>query len=309
MHVSGGAPHAYLAVDLFFVLSGFVLEHAYGARLAEGWSARAFLAKRIRRLYPLYALGLAISVLAVGGALMLGRGTGWSAASLAAAAASGAVMAPLWTPGDTALYPLNFPAWTLLAELAANAVFALAYRRLGVKTLLAWTVTWALILGWLTMAHGSLNTGVTWGTFALGMARVAFAFPAGVLLKRMSRISLPPMAGALALLAAGWILYAPAGTVDARLYDLAAAIIAWPVLIGLGAAAQIRGLARAVAVQLGAASYGVYITAAPLFILVHAGLRARGLTTDLLPWPEWLLFCVALFGAALVVRRLTRRRW
>ena len=37
-------PHAYLAVDFFFMLSGFVLNYAYGSRLAQGWSTMLFCA-------------------------------------------------------------------------------------------------------------------------------------------------------------------------------------------------------------------------------------------------------------------------
>ena len=304
MHVSVLAPHAYLAVDLFFVLSGCVLEHAYGARLATGWSPLAFLWRRVRRLYPLYALGLAIGVLAVSAALVLGRGAGWNPWSLAAAAAGGVVMAPLWGPGETPLYPLNFPAWTLGAELLANAAYALLYRWLSTPLLLILTVTGALATGWLAWGHGSLNAGATWPGIGLGMARVAFAFPAGVLLRRLTRgAALPPVAGLLALLAACLILYAAPGAAQARAYDLLAALIAWPVLISIGAASELKGWPRAIAVELGAASYGVYVTAVPLFILVHAVLRARGLRADILPWPAALVFCAALFGAALVTRR------
>ena len=47
---------SYLAVDFFFVLSGFVLAHAYGERLRHGLSAMQFMAIRLIRLYPLYLL-------------------------------------------------------------------------------------------------------------------------------------------------------------------------------------------------------------------------------------------------------------
>jgi peptidoglycan/LPS O-acetylase OafA/YrhL len=308
MHVSVLAPHAYLAVDLFFVLSGFVLEHAYGARLAAGWSPAAFLRKRIRRLYPLYALGLSISILAVGAALLLHRGAGWTPGSLAAAALTGAFMAPLWSSGDAHLYPLNFPAWTLLAELGANAVYGWAYRRLSAPMLFAWTLACGLLLGWLVLGHGTLNAGATWADFSIGLARVGFAFPLGVMLRRMTPRTLPPLAGLLAMLAACAILYAPFGGAQAPALDLMAAVIAWPLLIAVGAASSLKGWARAIAVELGAASYGVYVTAVPVFILVHAVLRAGGLKTDTLPWPGALAFCASLFAAAFIVRRLTGRR-
>ena len=50
-------PFMYLAVDMFFVLSGFVLAHAYDRKFAEGLSVGAFLKARIARLYPIYLSG------------------------------------------------------------------------------------------------------------------------------------------------------------------------------------------------------------------------------------------------------------
>jgi peptidoglycan/LPS O-acetylase OafA/YrhL len=87
-------PHGYLAVDLFFMLSGFVMAYIYrDAFRGEGFRHfRDFMVKRVARLYPAYwviavlyllklALGLDRDTLAsfdaydaVGNALML---TGW----------------------------------------------------------------------------------------------------------------------------------------------------------------------------------------------------------------------------------------
>ncbi|MGH1559619.1 acyltransferase family protein [Caulobacter segnis] len=54
-------PSGELAPDLFFVLSGFVLTYAYQHKLAEGMTFRRFMAVRAIRLYPLYAVAVAIS--------------------------------------------------------------------------------------------------------------------------------------------------------------------------------------------------------------------------------------------------------
>jgi peptidoglycan/LPS O-acetylase OafA/YrhL len=53
-------PHSYLAVDFFFVLSGFVLAYAYEDRLSEGMKPIQFLRLRVIRLYPLYLIGTLI---------------------------------------------------------------------------------------------------------------------------------------------------------------------------------------------------------------------------------------------------------
>lgn len=62
-HWFGGLTNGYLAVDFFYVLSGFVIAYAYGNRLRNGLSLRGFLAIRLIRLYPLYLFGTVLSTL------------------------------------------------------------------------------------------------------------------------------------------------------------------------------------------------------------------------------------------------------
>ncbi|KXU32628.1 hypothetical protein A0J57_08720 [Sphingobium sp. 22B] len=58
--------HGYLSVDLFFVLSGFVLSHVYGQALKEGsFTLRAFLLHRLARIYPVYIVATS-AILAIG---------------------------------------------------------------------------------------------------------------------------------------------------------------------------------------------------------------------------------------------------
>ena len=47
-----------LAVDMFFLLSGFVIAHAYDERLAAGLGMRAFMLARYIRLWPIMTLGV-----------------------------------------------------------------------------------------------------------------------------------------------------------------------------------------------------------------------------------------------------------
>src|SRR5271154_389116 len=49
---------AYLAVDFFFILSGFVISHSYGDRVYVTMTAKQYLIRRFIRLYPLFILGL-----------------------------------------------------------------------------------------------------------------------------------------------------------------------------------------------------------------------------------------------------------
>ena len=114
-------PHFYLAVDLFLLLSGFILAKVYedrlrGLSLAAGY--RKFLWSRILRLWPLYALTTVVCFVLVRTGLLtfLHPNASWAAlgANLLA------VQSWLW-PGSS----LNGPGWSISTEWLANLVFPL----------------------------------------------------------------------------------------------------------------------------------------------------------------------------------------
>ncbi|HMA51961.1 MAG TPA: acyltransferase [Magnetospirillaceae bacterium] len=59
---SGLISHGYLWVDFFFLLSGFVIAHAYGDRLRAGGGWRDYLAARFARIYPLHLATLVLLI-------------------------------------------------------------------------------------------------------------------------------------------------------------------------------------------------------------------------------------------------------
>lgn len=105
-----GLPFArsYLAVDLFFVLSGFVIAEAYSTRLKDGLSCFEFMRIRIIRLYPLYLLGTLLGIIHIAGVMMGGNNSeNWTVFELLITAAVAILMLP--TPINQTLYPLNGP--------------------------------------------------------------------------------------------------------------------------------------------------------------------------------------------------------
>ena len=113
----------YLAVDLFFVLSGFVLWMTWGQRLAtERWRAvPGFLQKRIARVWPLHAVILTATVaLAL---IMMASGRApvdnahWRELPLHY------LLMQNW--GFTSELAWNHPSWSISTELAAYLGFAM----------------------------------------------------------------------------------------------------------------------------------------------------------------------------------------
>ncbi len=184
------------AVDLFFVMSGFVIAHAYEHRLASGLSFSEFAVIRAVRLYPLYALGGVI------GLFYIFLYTKISLFKLLITALSTTFMLP--TPGsaDSMLFPANGVAWSLFFEIIINMLYAATWRRWTIRALVAvCAITFVgLIICRITLL--SFDIGWSWRNSIGGLARVCYGFPMGVLLYRLwksQRLSLRvPLAVVLA---------------------------------------------------------------------------------------------------------------
>lgn len=174
----------YLAVDLFFMLSGFVLWLTYGPRLAGGEPAAIadFWWRRIARIWPLHAAVLAGFVMLALALVISGKDrSGYPFAELPLHV----LLTQNW--GFTGVLAWNHPAWSISTEMAAYLLFpllALAGRRaLDSRTLVA---SLALLLGGLALlyeasGHSSLGEAIP----SLGLARCLFEFTAGTLAARL----------------------------------------------------------------------------------------------------------------------------
>ena len=159
-------PGGYLAVDLFFVLSGFVIALTYEDKLREGMSAREFLTLRAIRLWPALLVGAIVAI-----ALEHGHA---------------GMLFLLPSPYSDTLYPSNPPLWSLLLEALGYLGFAtFAHRwRTGSLALLAATCGIALA-GFAAHDSGRLHEfGGFWSTLPAGLARLGYSFTAGMLVYR-----------------------------------------------------------------------------------------------------------------------------
>jgi len=267
-------PGRYLAVDFFFVLSGFVLAHAYGQRLREGrLSTGAFLKVRLIRLYPLYLLGLAIALIPPLVIFLKGWG-GNPVAETMIVAGAGLLFLPMppvftWTYG--LLYPLNGPAWSLFFELIANIVYAAIARFLSPRVFAVMLPVLAALTAFTVMRHTETEgPGWLWQHFDAGLARVLFDFFAGVAIYRLrgARLSagkglpaIPAWLGVGLLLA---IFAVPATGIWRQAFDTLAAIVLMPLLVTLVSGAKVNGRLGQLCGFLGTLSYGVYVLHVPL---------------------------------------------
>lgn len=282
-------PSAYLAVDLFFALSGFVIAHAYDRRIAAGLGTPRFMAIRVIRLYPLYLLGTLISVAMV----VTGLDTSWSAAGFRLALVFALLMFPLPMPGGmpvddhSTLYPLNDPAWSLLFELLANLVFVIIHRWLTQRMLVAILVLAAIALMLSTQQQQSMERGWAWDGFGVASARVAFSFPLGVLVYRAHRDGKLPYWRAptwVILVSILAVMAMPAqGLPYEAARDVGLVLIVLPVLLVLGVNAREVPATAPLFDWLGEISYPLYVTHGPLMALVFAVAAARGIGADAIP--------------------------
>jgi len=244
--------HGYLAVDMFFMLSGFVISVSYDVRFEKGLGAWRFLVARLRRLAPVYWGGLMLCVLAALVSRTLSfTAIGWSAAM-------GVLLIPVFGAGTFA-YPVNSVAWTLLWELIVNIAYAGGLRRFPSRWLAAISVV--LLGGALAFAGANVRRwsfGMTGLDLWLGGLRALPEFLIGVLLQRAWRAGyfqrLPVVTPLLPLTA--WLVVAVVPQDVSILFDLAVAVLVCPLLI----AVMVRGDDQAPAwfVPLGAISYPLY---------------------------------------------------
>jgi peptidoglycan/LPS O-acetylase OafA/YrhL len=280
----------YVGVDVFFVLSGFIITYVHHAELGAGaghW--RDFLWKRFVRVFPIYWLVLALSVLPS----LLARLAGGRRPLLDIGldAVPGTVL--LWLGGGLPEYV--GVAWSLQFEVLFYLSFCAMLLHVGFG--LALYAAWAALS--VSQAFGGLP-----GPMPLSMSDpVCLEFLMGVLAGLLARrVSLPLLRGQGLMVAAALV----AAILYERLGPQGAHAFGGRVALGLAAAALILTLVawerrRPVRVPrplaaLGATSYSLYLSHCLLINIALAALVKVGLYRVL---PEAVLFLVAMAVAVL----------
>lgn len=305
--------HGYLAVDFFFVLSGFVLGYAYDGRMASGkLTSGGFMLRRVIRLHPMVILSVLLGAIAyVIQGCVKWDGTPVALPSLLGALALGLLLIPTLPAagvdvrGNGEMFPLNGPGWSLFFEYIGSILYALWLHRLGKRAL--WIVTIASGIGLTAILIGNMSgyyhLGMGWTMadygFVGGFLRLSFSFSAGLLLSRSIRPR--RIRGAFwlcsALIVA--VLSVPYVTPDGNpsvlnaLYDCLCTLLIFPAIVWIGACGLTTDrLSTATCSMLGRLSYPVYIVHYPLMYLFYAWVWA-GAYTFAEVWPV----CIGIFTA------------
>jgi len=257
-------PRGHLAVELFFVMSGFVLTAGTLDHRRGRSTATRFMLRRLSRLYPVYSLGLAAGVLEYVVAKYFGL-PGWITPVSAGDVIANSLLFPaVWSAGT--LFPINGPMWTLPIEIGVNAVlFPLV--RLRTASLLFFVVLTGAAMTMLAYRAGSLNLGWSLGTMVAGWARGAFAFCTGIFLGRAKRFRLEsswwllPVISGFALIAA-----CPSPAQWELSIEIVGALAVVPILFFLASSVPLPDRAASIARLLAGMSY-------PLFCLHAAIIR------------------------------------
>ena len=296
---------AWVAVDIFFILSGFVLMHSYGQKVAQGMTFKGFLYSRIARLGPMYVIGLALGI---GAALLLIFSSSESPIepkNLATASVLNFFLLPYfndhaWPFGSHAIhgtvFPLNDPAWSLFFEIFVNIIFFIylaRFRKINLPVLIGISgITFVA----LTLGLHQLNPGARGSDFVLGFPRVIFEFFLGVFIYQCySYYKLPPSFityGIFFLVAI--CFFSSKGAVA-----LANALILAPLLIAIFAKLPVSGAGVGACKFLGDISYPLYVTHFPIYRL----LSELDFMENLTPAMQTILFAtIAVVIAVILVR-------
>jgi peptidoglycan/LPS O-acetylase OafA/YrhL len=249
----------YLAVDFFFMLSGYVMTRTYEQRLAEGYGGGRFIAARCRRLWPVMAIGALI------GAPLVAIELGDPAASFPVILANLFLIPAV---AGNVIYPVNGAAWSILAELSANLAHGAALWRWRTRQLVAAVAGMAVVIASIAATFGTLDLGAHTTSWPFGIARALFAYTAGIVLWRWWRdepsLRIDPLVAFAAMPVL--LLVLPAFGLGGWTFDVGFVLLACPLLIAGGLRHRgEHGLLR----WLGMISFPLYAINLPLLHWSH----------------------------------------
>jgi peptidoglycan/LPS O-acetylase OafA/YrhL len=297
----------YLGVEVFFVLSGFILSHVYlEAAGTKRYSYGGFLWARIARVYPLHLLTLfgmvALGIAGTAAGLSIdGSLTDWR--SLPAHL----TMTHAW--GLAPVSAFNPPSWSISAEWFAYLTFpayAFVAWRMRERPVLAVLGAVALALAIYAAFQPLAGFSLTEATFRWGALRIVPCFLLGCALYLVYRRGPIPYAGPVALVSGvGLLVSASLG-----LWDPITVLLAGAMILGLGSLDNARAglVGSKTSVYLGEISYSIYMVCAPvLLVMTNVAARVTGADDKRFHIIVWLAVVAAIPVAAMATYHLVER--
>lgn len=259
--------HGYLAVDFFFLLSGFVIGYAYDDR----WGSMRvwdFFKIRLVRLHPMVLLGVLIGAIGFWfDPFTNGREHVGMLQLVGVTLISFSLLPGPDIRGWAETHSLNGPCWSLLQEYIANILYALFVRKMSKAFLWGLVIISGIVLTCVAAWHGDVGTGWGFKTFWIAFVRMMFPFFAGLLLFRSGKRLHIPMAFPVCSLILIVLFFMPTFRYNG-LYEAFCIILVFPVVVALGAGGKISGTWAKLCRFSGDISYPIYITHYP-FIYIY----------------------------------------
>ena len=300
--------HGYLAVDFFFILSGFVISYAYDDRWGKTMTTGNFFKRRLIRLHPMIIMGVILGAIT----FFLQGGVQWDGTKIATSAVMLAMLCAMFfipavpgvsyeVRGNGEMFPLNGPSWSLFFEYIGNILYALFIHRLSNKALTVLVGLSGIALAWFTIFNvsGYDMFGVGWTldtvNFFGGTLRMLFPFSMGMLLARHFK----PMnvKGAfwicsmilLLLFCVPYIVTENSPISLNGLFEAICILFIFPVLLWIGASGKTTdNFSSRVCKFLGDISYPLYAVHYPIMYLFYAWLINHKIYIFSEAWPTAL---------------------
>ena len=290
--------HGYLAVDFFFILSGFVIGYAYDDRWGKSLTMKDFFKRRLIRLYPMVVMGAVLGAITfcIQGCVQ------WDGTHVAISMIMLSLLCTIFfipampgvgyeVRGNGEMFPLNGPCWSLFFEYIGNILYALFIRRLSNKALTVFVVLLGVALAAFAVFNVSTygNIGVGWTldgvNFLGGSLRMLFPFSLGMLMSR----NFKPMKvrGAFWICTVALIALFAVPYLEGMeplcmngVYEAFCVIVAFPIILWIGASGTTTDVqSTKICKFLGDISYPVYVIRCPLRYLFYAWLIENKLYT------------------------------
>ncbi len=275
-------PHGYLAVEFFFILSGFVIGYAYDDRWQKQLTVKEFFKRRLIRLHPMVILSVVLGVVA----FLIQGSEHWDGTHVALSMVMLAMLCSMFmipampksgieVRGNGEMFPLNGPMWSLFFEYVGNILYALVLRRLPKWALAVVTALSGVGVTIYAVRDNALTEGWAVGEngygFLAGFLLMSFSFSMGLLLSRNFK--------PIRVRGAFWICSAVLvallampnfGALWNGIFEAICVIFVFPVLVYLGASGKTTDKGSSVVCRfLGDLSYPLYIVHYPFMYLYY----------------------------------------